>query len=99
MAGNRLERILARLAASDGGRSSTRLCEVATDVIGASGAGVMLMSGDVPRGSLCTTDAVSAAIEELQYALGEGPCMDAYCGQRNANVAHILRRTSRRRSA
>src|SRR5690348_2386420 len=43
-----------------------------------SGAGVMLMSGDVPRGSVCTTDAVSARIEQLQYELGEGPCVDAY---------------------
>lgn len=38
----------------------------------------MLMSGDVPRGSLCATDSVSQLIEELQYTLGEGPCVDAY---------------------
>jgi hypothetical protein len=38
----------------------------------------MLMSGDVPRGSLCTTNAVSEIIEQLQYELGEGPCVDAY---------------------
>jgi hypothetical protein len=38
----------------------------------------MLMSGDIPRGSLCTTNAVSHLIEELQYTLGEGPCVDAY---------------------
>ena len=43
-----------------------------------SGAGVMLMSGDIPRGSLCTTNEVSHLIEELQYTLGEGPCVDAY---------------------
>ena len=43
-----------------------------------SGAGVMLMSGDVPRGSLCATNEVSQLIEELQYTLGEGPCVDAY---------------------
>lgn len=43
-----------------------------------SGAGIMLMSGDIPRGSLCTTDKVSALIEDLQYTLGEGPCVDAY---------------------
>jgi hypothetical protein len=43
-----------------------------------SGAGIMLMSGDVPRGSVCTTNDVSALIEELQYELGEGPCVDAY---------------------
>ena len=42
------------------------------------GAGVMLMSGDIPRGSLCSTDEVSQLIEELQYTLGEGPCVDAY---------------------
>ncbi|HVA10205.1 MAG TPA: GAF and ANTAR domain-containing protein [Acidimicrobiales bacterium] len=49
-----------------------------TDIVGVSGAGVMLMSGDVPHGSLCTTNSVSELIEELQYTLGEGPCVDAY---------------------
>jgi hypothetical protein len=38
----------------------------------------MLVSDDVPRGSVATTDEVSALIEELQFALGEGPCVDAY---------------------
>ncbi len=38
----------------------------------------MLMSGDLPRGSLCTTNEVSHLIEDLQYSLGEGPCVDAY---------------------
>ena len=46
--------------------------------MGVNGAGVMLMSGDIPRGSLCSTDEVSQLIEELQYTLGEGPCVDAY---------------------
>jgi hypothetical protein len=55
-----------------------RLCEVCAEVTGVSGAGIMLMSGDVARGSVCTTDHVSAVIEQLQYDLGEGPCVDAY---------------------
>jgi hypothetical protein len=38
----------------------------------------MLMSGDIPTGSLCSSDEVSELIEELQYTLGEGPCVDAY---------------------
>ena len=42
------------------------------------GAGVMLMSGDIPRGSLCASDEVSQLIEDLQFTLGEGPCVDAY---------------------
>jgi hypothetical protein len=55
-----------------------RLCQVCAEVTGMSGAGIMLMSGDIPRGSVCTTDEVSALIEQLQYMLGEGPCVDAY---------------------
>jgi GAF domain-containing protein len=55
-----------------------RLCEIATEVVGLSGAGVMLMSGDIPQGSLCTTNSISNLIEELQYTLGEGPCVDAH---------------------
>jgi hypothetical protein len=47
-------------------------------ITGVDGAGVMLMSGEIPRGSLCTSNTVSHLIEELQYTLGEGPCVDAY---------------------
>lgn len=79
MAGQRRRRILDLLAAGDPATVSTsRLGEVCAEVTATSGAGIMLMSGDVPRGSLCTTDDVSAVIEQLQYELGEGPCVDAY---------------------
>ncbi len=36
------------------------------------------MSGATPDGSLCASDDVSRRIEELQYSLGEGPCLDAF---------------------
>lgn len=77
--GERRLRILAQLVGSGVPQlDSRRLCEVCAEVTGMSGAGIMLMSGDVPRGSAGSTDEVSAAIEELQFALGEGPCVDAY---------------------
>lgn len=79
MAGARKLEILARLASGAGTELGTkRLCEVCAEVTDMSGAGIMLMSGDTPRGSICTTGLVSALIEELQYDLGEGPCVDAY---------------------
>ena len=78
MAGDRLSRIVAALSAGGDGWSSARLCAVCPGVVGVTGAGVMLMSGDIPRGSLSSTDDVSQLIEELQYTLGEGPCVDAY---------------------
>ena len=79
MAGERRLRILAQLVGSGAfGLETKRLCEVSAEVTGMSGAGIMLMSGDVPSGAVCTTDDVSRLIEELQYTLGEGPCVDAY---------------------
>ena len=81
--GERRLRILALLASDSGPHLVTkRLCDVCAEVTGMSGAGIMLMSGDVAQGSLCTTDTVSALIEELQFAMGEGPCVDAYHQQR-----------------
>jgi hypothetical protein len=79
VAGERRLRILARLSAGiDNELGTERLCQVCAAVTAVSGAGIMLMSSDVSQGSVCTTDEVSARIEELQYTLGEGPCVDAY---------------------
>jgi len=78
MSGARRVRILAELAEGDGAVTAVRLGEVCKSVTGMTGAGIMLMSHDQPAGSLATTGEVSALIEELQYTLGEGPCVDAY---------------------
>ena len=70
--------ILDRLLGDGTALTTGRICQVCVDVTGVTGAGIMLMAGDVARGSICTTDTVSALIEQLQYDLGEGPCVDAY---------------------
>jgi hypothetical protein len=74
----RLVRILALLAEGSIPDGTDRLCMVAAEVTGMDGAGIMLLSGDVPEASLCTTNATSTLIEDLQYTLGEGPCVDAH---------------------
>lgn len=78
MAGERRLRILDLFGIGTSGSETKRLCEVCAEATGTTGAGIMLMAGDVPRGSVCTTDNVSELIEQLQYDLGEGPCVDAY---------------------
>jgi hypothetical protein len=78
MPGDRLRRILAELSDGEAIWPAARLCSVGPQITGMKGAGVMLMSDDLPRGSLCSSDEVSQLIEELQYTLGEGPCVDAY---------------------
>jgi hypothetical protein len=78
MPGDRLRRILAEFSAGEDAWSAARLCGICPGFAGLTGAGVMLMSGDIPRGSLCASNQVSQLIEELQYTLNEGPCVDAY---------------------
>ena len=95
MAGDRL-RVLGRL--SSGATTEpepSRLCEVCADVSLMSGAGIMFMAGDVQRGSVCSSNAVSALIEELQYTLGEGPCVDAYREDRPMLEPDLARRSDR----
>ena len=68
MAEDRRLHILSRLTSGlDAEAPSARSCEVAAEVTALSGAGIMLMAGDTSGGSLCTTDDVSAIVEELQY--------------------------------
>jgi hypothetical protein len=74
----RLARIVEALSpGGDEPWSSGGVCEATREVLGMSGAGVMIWSGEVPSGTLCTSGEVSTRIEELQYTLGEGPCVDA----------------------
>jgi hypothetical protein len=79
VAADRLARILGRLVAAGASPSSPGpLCQVAAELVAVTGAGVMILADGVPQASLCTSDGVSELIEELQYTLGEGPCIDAY---------------------
>jgi len=78
MPGDRLRRILAELSDGESTWPVARLCTVGPQITGSNGVGVMLMSGDIPSGSLCSSDEVSELIEDLQFTLGEGPCVDAY---------------------
>lgn len=75
----RRARIVAQLATIEGMPLQTgRLGDVCAAVTNMSGAGIMLLSDEGHRVSLCTTDATSETIERLQFELGEGPCLDAF---------------------
>ncbi|MGZ6945271.1 MAG: GAF and ANTAR domain-containing protein [Acidimicrobiia bacterium] len=55
------------------------LCLACVDALDVTGAGIMLMTNVGPRGVLCASNPTSGTLEELQFTLGEGPCVDA-CG-------------------
>jgi hypothetical protein len=82
MSGNRAARIavlVAEEAARRGGPLS--LIDVCASVAAAlpiGGAGVSAMSPTMASYPLCSTDAASEELLELQLTLGEGPCVDAF---------------------
>lgn len=59
-----------------------RLCAAAVRALSASGAGVSVMTKEGLRGLAVASDQASERIDELQFSLGEGPCMDAFSSSR-----------------
>src|ERR1700761_5757353 len=58
--------------------SAADACEVAAAVAGVDGAWVTVMSDPARRVLVHATGAQAAELEDLQFTLGEGPCMDAF---------------------
>ena len=57
---------------------ASSLCLACVDVLGVSGAGLVLMSGGRSVDFVGVSDRVSEAVEQMEYTLGEGPCVSAY---------------------
>jgi ANTAR domain len=55
----------------------TALCSVCVKVLSVAGAGITIMGGDL-AGPVCVSNERMAALEDLQFTLGEGPCQDAF---------------------
>jgi hypothetical protein len=65
------------LAAREGSRQPERICQLCVELVDVAGAGISMVTETGNRGAVCATDHVAAMIEELQFSLGEGPCVDA----------------------
>jgi transcriptional regulator with GAF, ATPase, and Fis domain len=79
MDADRLARVGRRFAGARDPAQS--LCATSAAIIGVAGAGLVLMSDGQALGSLCVSDARTAEVEDVQYTLGEGPCLDAFRSQ------------------
>ena len=58
--------------------SGARLVSACVSVLAVTGAGIMIMIDGGHRGTLGSSDVTMGVVEELQFTLGEGPCLDAY---------------------
>jgi hypothetical protein len=72
------ELLSAALAESaDVGDLPVRLVWACARVLPVTGAGLALMTDKGPAGTVAATDGPALELEELQFTLGEGPCVDA----------------------
>ena len=77
---DRLSAVLAAMADLDGDHPSAldRLCGAAVTLLSLHGAGISLMVDGELRGTAGLSGAGVQAVQELQFELGEGPCVDAW---------------------
>jgi hypothetical protein len=63
--------------AQDGRPPPARLVDLCTRALPVDGVGLALMTDDGPAGTVAASDAGARELEELQFTLGQGPCVDA----------------------
>ena len=83
----------------DGGLAARldRICRVAVQVVPADGAGVTIMDSDArPLGTIAASSPVFRGLEDIQFTLGEGPCVEA-SAERSPVLEADLARVGRRR--
>jgi hypothetical protein len=66
-----------------------RLCSVAGRSLSASGVGVSVMAAGGMRGVTAVSEPAYESIEELQFTMGEGPCLDAFATRRPVLVPDL----------
>lgn len=74
---SRSARLAVAFARETARSSAARLCAACVEVLAVTGAGITIMGGD-QAGPICVSDPSVAALEDLQYTLGQGPCRDAF---------------------
>ena len=79
MASVRVSQILTALTTTnpDVGSLPQQLVTACAQAVPVTGVALVLMTDDGPAGSVAATDGPAATMEELQFTLGEGPCVDS----------------------
>jgi GAF domain len=87
----RLQALVAEEASGSAGTAGwlSGLCRTATRELPASGAAISLMTQEGSWATAAASDARSKAVEELQFTLGEGPCLDAFAARRPVLVSDL----------
>ncbi len=66
-----------------------RLCVAAAGALTASGVGLSVMADSLTPGLLAASDPDTERLEELQFTIGEGPCVDAFARRRPVLIPEL----------
>lgn len=77
MTAERPDRFAVGFARETARSSTARLSSVCVEMLAVTGVGISVMGAD-HGGPMCVSDSSVAALEDLQYTVGQGPCRDAY---------------------
>jgi hypothetical protein len=87
---DRLDAVLAEVVdAPTSSAGFERLCTASVELLAVTGMGAMVMSGGQHGGTLFSSDSRAHTMEQLQFSLGEGPCLDAYNERRPVLVSEL----------
>lgn len=81
-----VRQVISLEAAADGDRPAVagwlqRVCRAAVRCLPATGVGISILSSGSDPITVAASSEASVLVEELQYLLGEGPCIDAYASR------------------
>lgn len=97
VASDRLLAIFTLLSRREGTRPRAgSLCAVAAEFTNLSGAGIALVSTGRQYTSLCTSNTVARKLMDLEFTVGEGPCVDACLSEFAIDEADLIASNDRR---
>jgi hypothetical protein len=83
------EAALISLVLDGGSEAPRRIVELCLERLPLTGAGVTVMADADHQQPVWASDAVAARIDELQFRLAEGPCVEAFTTRRSVIIADI----------
>jgi hypothetical protein len=84
-----LEQVLREIVAEGGVDAPRRICEACMAALPLDRAALALMTAPDQQEPLWASDDVACKLDELQFGLGEGPCVEAFVDRRPVLVADL----------
>ncbi|WP_328306072.1 GAF and ANTAR domain-containing protein [Actinomycetospora sp. NBC_00405] len=91
-----MSQALADAVAGGGSEAALAVCRACVEWLPMTGASITMMTVAEVQEPVCATDAVSARIDELQFGLGDGPCVESFRTGRAVLVPDIADPTETR---